>query len=338
MRTRPISVADRPADVLTIDVLSDVLRAVRLTGAAYFDFTLSSPWVAEAPPSRQLADLVMPGAERVIEYHVIVGGSCWGHAVGEPPIRLREGDLIVFPQGDAHVLSSAPGMRGPDNFASFVRKAAPLPLAYALGGGGADQAHILCCFLGCDERPYNPLLGALPRTLHLAAADAPAGTARLHSLMAMAMAEARDRTAGSQNVLARLSELMFVEAVRRYLSTLPDADTGWLAGLRDPVVGRALAAIHGDARDAWTVERLAREAGSSRSVLAERFAELTGQPPMQYLALWRMQLASRRLVDGDPIAAVADAVGYESEAAFSRAFKKLVGQSPAAWRRRREAR
>jgi AraC-like DNA-binding protein len=125
---------------------------------------------------------------------------------------------------------------------------------------------------------------------------------------------------------------MFVEAVRRYLATLPVAGTGWLAGLRDPIVGRALAAIHGDARDAWTVERLAREAGSSRSVFAERFAEMTGQPPMQYLALWRMQLAARQLVDGEPVAAVADAVGYESEAAFSRAFKKIVGQSPAAWR------
>lgn len=318
-----------------IDVLSDVLRAVRLTGAAYFDFTLTSPWVAEAPPSREIAGLVMPGAERVIEFHVIANGACWGHAIGDSPIRLGAGDLIIFPQGDSHVLSSQPGMRGPDNFATFVRKAEPLPLAYRVGGGGSETAHILCCFLGCDERPYNPLLGALPRTLHLPASDA--GAARLHSLMAMAMTEAHDRSAGAQNVLARLSELMFVEAVRRYLATLADVGHGWLAGLRDPIVGAALAAIHSRPSDPWTVERLAHEAGASRSVFAERFAAMTGQPPMQYVALWRMQLASRRLVDGDPVAAVADAVGYESEAAFSRAFKKIVGASPAAWRTARTA-
>jgi hypothetical protein len=180
-----------------IDVLSDVLGVVRLTGAAYFDFTLRTPWVAEAPASREIAGLVMPGAERVIEFHVVVSGACWGHAIGEPPIRLGAGDLIVFPQGDSHVLSSEAGMRGPDNFATFVRKAEPLPLAYTVGGGGAEGARILCCFLGCDERPYNPLLSALPKTIHLSAGDTQAGTARLHSLMAMAMVEARERTAGA---------------------------------------------------------------------------------------------------------------------------------------------
>jgi AraC-like DNA-binding protein len=149
----------------------------------------------------------------------------------------------------------------------------------------------------------------------------------------MAVKESGSARAGGENILARISELVFVEAIRRYLETLPSAETGWLAGLRDPVVGQALTALHGDPGSTWTVERLARLVGLSRSVLAERFTEMVGQPPMQYLALWRMQLASRLLAEGGQVASVAAAVGYESEAAFSRAFKKLVGQAPATWRR-----
>jgi AraC-like DNA-binding protein len=306
---------------------------VRLTGAVYFDFELSSPWVAEAPASREIADKVMPGAQRVIEYHVIARGTCWGHAVGEEPRRLREGDLIVFPQGDAHVLSSAPGMRAAPDMSAFARPTTPLPIMYELGGGGPERARVVCGFLGCDERPYNPLLEALPRVIHLSSAGPQGTTGWLDTLLHIAMKESGGARAGGENVLARISELMFVEVIRRYLETLAPAETGWLAGLRDPVVGQALAALHGDPREAWTVERLARLVGLSRSVFAERFTEVVGQPPMQYLALWRMQLAARLLLDGNQVAGVAGAVGYESEAAFSRAFKKLVGQAPATWRR-----
>ena len=318
---------------MTADVLSDVLRAVRLTGAVYFDFELSSPWVAEAPPSREIAAKVMPGAQRVIEYHLLARGACWGHVVGQEPMRLREGDLIVFPQGDAHVLSSAPGMRAAPDMSAFARPSTPLPIVYELGGGGPERARVVCGFLGCDERPYNPLLTALPTVIHLAAAGPHATIGWLGTLLNIAVKESGSARAGSENVLARLSELMFVEAIRRYLETLPPAQTGWLAGLRDPVVGQALSALHGQPSESWTVERLARLVGLSRSVFAERFTDMVGQPPMQYLALWRMQLASRLLVEGGQVAAVACAVGYESEAAFSRAFKKLVGQAPATWRR-----
>jgi AraC-like DNA-binding protein len=315
------------------DVLSDVLRAVRLTGAVYFDFELSSPWVVEAPPAREIVGKVMPGAQRVIEYHLIARGTGWGHAVGQEPLRLREGDLIVFPQGDAHVLSSAPGMRAAPDMEAFARASTPLPMFYELGGGGPERARIVCCFLGCDERPFNPLLTALPAVLHLSAADPNATTGWLGTLLSIAAKESGSGRAGSENVLGRLSELMFVETIRHYLETLPPAETGWLAGLRDPMVGQALAALHREPRQPWTVERLARVVGLSRSVLAERFTVMIGQPPMQYLALWRMQLASRLLLEGRPVAWVASAVGYESEAAFSRAFKKLVGRPPATWRR-----
>ena len=315
------------------DVLSDVLRAVRLTGAVYFDFELSSPWVLEAPPSREIVGKVMPGAQRMIEYHLIARGTGWGHAVGQEPLRLREGDLIIFPQGDAHVLSSAPGLRAAPDREAFARASTPLPMFYELGGGGPERARIVCCFLGCDERPFNPLLTALPAVLHLSAAGPNATTGWLGALLNMAAKESASGRAGGENVLGRLSELMFVETIRHYLETLPHAETGWLAGLRDPMVGQALAALHREPREPWTVEQLARAVGLSRSVLAERFTAMIGQPPMQYLALWRMQLASRFLLEGRQVAAVAGAVGYESEAAFSRAFKKLVGSPPATWRR-----
>jgi AraC-like DNA-binding protein len=318
---------------VSTDVLSDVLRAIRLTGAVYFDFELSAPWVAEAPPAREIAATVMPGAERVIEYHLIARGACWGQVVDQQPIRLNEGDFIVFPQGDAHILASAPGLRATPDMSLFARPITALPLVYELGGGGPDRARIVCCFLGCDERPFNPLLAALPRVIHLSAAAHDAATGWLATLLNIAVRESGSARAGSENILARLSELMFVEALRRYLEALPPTQTGWLAGVRDPVVGQALAAIHARPTEAWTVERLARLVGVSRSVLAERFTEMVGQPPMQYLALWRMQLASRLLAEGGQVAAVAAAVGYESEAAFSRAFKKLVGQAPATWRR-----
>jgi AraC-like DNA-binding protein len=317
------------------DVLSDVLRAVHLTGAVFFDFELSSPWVAEAPPAREIAARVMPGAQRVIEYHLIARGSCWGNAIGDEPVHLREGDLILFPQGDPHVLSSAPGMRAEPDLAVFARQSTPLPLVYEMGGGGEDRARVVCGFLGCDERPYNPLLTALPRVIHLSARGPNAVSGWLGTLVNLAVAESGARRPGGENVLARLSELMFVEMIRQYLETLPAAQRGWLSGLRDPVVGQALAAMHAEPAADWTVEGLARQAGVSRSVFAERFTAMVGQPPMQYLAMWRSQLASRLLADGQHVADVAGAVGYDSEAAFSRAFKKQVGRSPAAWRRER---
>jgi AraC-like DNA-binding protein len=317
---------------VSADVLSDVLSAVHLTGALYFDFDLSSPWVAETPAAREIASTVMPGAQRVIEYHLVARGECWGHAIGQPPMRLREGDLFVLPQGDAHVLSSAPGMRAAPDMSKFARPTTPLPLVYELGGGGPERARLVCGFLGLDERPFNPLLTALPPVIHLTGEESKAPSGWLVMLHNIAVSESGRARPGAENVLARLSELMFVEAVRRYLETLPAAETGWLAGLRDPVVGQALAELHGQPRERWTVEGLARVVGVSRSVLAERFTALLGQPPMQYLALWRMQLASRILAEGATVTEVATAVGYESEAAFSRAFKKLVGQAPAAWR------
>ncbi len=321
---------------VTGDVLSDVLRAIRLTGAAYFDFELTSPWVAEAPPASEISKIVMPDSDRVIEYHLIARGSCWGQLVGGEPARLREGDIIVFPQGDPHVLSSYPGMRSEPDMSAYVQRDGRLPFVFESGGGGPDGARVVCGFLGCDDRPFNPLLVALPKVIHLPAASSPS-TAWLRPVIESALNESRQDKAGSENVLARLSELMFVQVVREHLESLPPGEGGWLAALRDPVVGKSLLSLHGAPAKDWTLESLAREVGVSRSALADRFATTAGQPPMQYLTNWRMQLASRLLIEGAAVADVASKVGYDSEAAFSRGFKRIVGVPPSEWRRTRPA-
>ncbi|MCG3202055.1 MAG: IS5 family transposase IS4811 [Gammaproteobacteria bacterium] len=315
------------------DTLSDVLRTVRLTGAVFFDIDASSPWVAEAPPGRLLAPHVMPGAQHLIEYHVLTRGSCWAGLIDEPPARLEAGDVIVFPHGDAHVMSSAPGMRAPPDANTMPRPPhPPLPIKIRQGGGGPDGSRVICGFLGCDARPFNPLLATLPRVLHVS--EQP-GEDWLSHFVRFALREANQQSAGGECMLARMSELMFVEVVRRYLNSLPPDQTGWLAGLRDRHVGRALSLLHERPAHSWTLDGLARQAGTSRSVLAERFQHFVGQPPMHYLTHWRMQVAAGLLVRGtSTVAGVATEVGYDSEAAFSRAFKKVVGVAPATWRRR----
>lgn len=323
---------------MSTDVLSDVLRAVRLTGAVYFSVEASAPFAAEALPARQVAPHVMPGAEHVLEYHLVTHGSCWGGIVGEEPMLLREGDIIVFPQGDPHILSSSPGMRGRSSLDDYRRPAgSQLPFLMRDGGGG-ERTQIVCGFVGCDARPFNPLLSTLPRTLRVNARD---GGGWLQALAELAVAESSGPRTGGECVLARASELMFVEVIRRYVASLPAEQTGWLAGLRDPFVGRALAALHDGPAKPWTVESLAREAALSRSALAERFTHLVGEAPMQYLTRWRMQLAATLLRSRNvSVFEAAVEVGYASEAAFSRAFKKVVGVPPAAWRagRREELR
>jgi len=312
------------------DPLSDVLRAVRLTGAVFFKVNASAPWVAEAPPARELAPHIMPGVEHVIEYHVITHGSCWSGLVDGPAVRLRPGDVIVFPHGDAHVMSSAPGMRAePDRESARLAAQGRLPLALSLCGGGADTARVVCGFLGCDARPFNPLLAALPRVLHLSSGDAPV----LRHLVELAVTESTHAEPGGHCVLSHLSELLFVEVVRRYLRSLPLESIGWLAGVRDPQIGLALQHLHERPARAWTLEDLAKECALSRSTLAERFALLVGTPPMQYLAKWRIQLAASLLrTTQSSLAEIAERVGYGSEAALSRAFKRLVGIAPAHYR------
>jgi len=206
-----------------------------------------------------------------------------------------------------------------------------------LDGGGRDKTTIVCGFLGCDARPFNPLLAALPRIIQmrgLAQESSWVGT-----FLRSVVEESNRKRPGGEAVLERMSEMLFVEVLRRYVDSMPADATGWLAGMRDASVGRALAVMHDRPAHAWTIERLGEEVGLSRSSLHERFVHFIGQPPMQYLAAWRMQLAAASLRDTDAkVIEVALHVGYENEAAFSRAFRRAVGESPAAWRRERRAR
>jgi AraC-like DNA-binding protein len=328
------------------DTLSDLLRAVRLRGAIFFHVQASAPWVVEAPQARDVIPGVLPGVDHMMEFHVVARGSCWAAVVGQEPIRLEEGDVVLFPQGDGHVMSSAPGMRSPgvDTEVFFTPGPRELPFAVTAGDGSlaardgsGDGATLICGFLGCDARPFNPLLASMPRALRVpgVAAD---GRSWIASFLSLVVDESSRRQPGGEAVLERMSEMLFVEVLRRYVDALPADQTGWLAGMRDPAVGRALGLLHGRPAEAWTLERLADEAAVSRSTLHERFALLLGQPPMQYLAQWRMQLAAARLRDTDAkVIDVAMDVGYENEAAFARAFRRTVGESPAAWRRARRA-
>lgn len=318
-----------------MDALSEVLKLVRLGGAVFLDGAMTAPWAVRSPPSRVFAaQLALPHDEQVIEYHLVVQGSCWIRVGNDEPLRLEEGDLAMLPHGEAHVLSDEPhprtiGDAGDMRLPPFGEICTP-----RYGGGGA-LTRLACGYLALDPKPCRSLLAALPRVLRIDARDSEVG-GWLRTFMRMRLVERSEDRPGGASVLGKLSELMFVEAIRRYVETLPEGQSGWLAALRDPFVGKSLALIHASPAKPWSVEGLARAVGLARSSLAERFTQLIGQPPMQYLTQWRLTLAGHLLQStGSAAALVAEQVGYDSEAAFSRAFKREFGMPPAAWRRGR---
>jgi AraC-like DNA-binding protein len=315
-----------------MDPLSDVLRAVRLNGAFFYVVEAMEPWSASVAPARELVPRVLPGAEHLMAYHIVTAGSCWMGCDGEEQVLLEAGDAIVFPHGDAHFASARQGQRvDPARYSAAPRRALD---TIRLGANSGRPVSLVCGFLGCDARPYNPLLSALPRSMHVR------GMAGgwLAEFPRQVVAEAWQTRAGGATMLTRMAELMFVEVVRRYTEELSPRQAGWLAGLRDPVVAPALAALHARPAHGWTLAELARAATTSRTVLSERFSQTVGLAPMQYLTEWRLQLAAEQLATGSrKVAAVGADVGYESEAAFSRAFKRTTGYAPAAWRRMRQA-
>jgi AraC-like DNA-binding protein len=272
----------------------------------------------------------------MIAYHIVTEGHCYANIIGGASIAVEACEVIVFTRGDPHVMSSAPGMRA-NPFTPGVIDAATrgqLPFFINFGGEGHPSAKLVCGFLACDAQPFNPLFENLPRVIKVRYSTN-SRPGRLGQLIHLALTESANKRMGGESFLAKLSELMFIEVVRQHLETLPAEETGWLAGLRDPNIGKALSVIHGNLAQNWTIEQLAKQVGLSRSVLAERFATVVGVPPMQYLARWRMQVASGLLSGSrNNMATIATEIGYGSEAAFSRAFKKMVGMSPSAWRSR----
>lgn len=317
-----------------MDALSKVLKTIRLTGAAFFESELKAPWSIMAPSSCAIADALMPEADHVVPYHLIVAGGCAVKLLDGPSIDLAAGDVVLFPNGDRHILSGMPQFGPlsvtPEDLTKLLLRGKITPIR---GGGDGAATAIICGFFACDRRLSAPILDGLPRMLRVSLCDDP-GAMWLRSSVHFSVAETARPHAAAQTV-AKLSELVFVETIRRYIEDLPDSQTGWLAGLRNPHAAKALALLHGRPEHPWTVEALAREVGVSRTVLAERFMHYLGQPPIQYLTKWRLSLAADRLRDGSTsIGRVAEHVGYASEASFTRAFKREFGLPPATWRRK----
>jgi AraC-like DNA-binding protein len=336
-----------------MDVLSNVLRVVRLSGAIFFAGEFTAPWALESPPPKVLAPVILPRAECFTIFHVLAEGKCWVKAKGERPIQMTAGDVLVLPRGDEHVMASDLSL-DPTPMKILVPQAPWPGMPPLTHGGGGEVARFVCGFLHCDQK-FNPLFGSLPKVLRVRSLE---GDVMLESGGAESLPPNQlvpfhagmwlnttiyylikeVQTPGSQMMLARLAELMFVEVLRLYMQNLAPDQKGWLAGLNDPHVNRAISLLHAQPARAWTVEDLARVVGVSRSALADRFTDLIGESPIRYLTGWRMHLAKQLLSEGEhSLAEIAERVGYESEYAFNRAFKRQVGRPPAAWRKKTSA-
>ena len=314
-----------------MDALSDVLRVLRLTGGVFLDARFTAPWCVRSRAEQEDWQPFMAAPAQVIGYHYVVSGRVEVKVEGEPAVTVSGGELVMLPHNHEHLLGSAVDLPVIDgNQLTSVRDASGfVQMRY---GGGGDPAHIVCGFIGL-ESARHPLIDSLPSVLKLSVTGNPAREWISSSFRYAAQEVAAGRT-GSGTVLSKLSELLFVEAIRGYVETLPRERTGWLAGLRDPVVSRALSAIHSRLAPPWTADALANPAFLSRSAFADRFTALIGMPPMRYLTLWRMQVAAQRLRETHTsLAQIAAEVGYDSEAAFARAFKREFNVTPAAWRR-----
>ena len=315
-----------------MDALSDALRVLRLTGAIFLDAEFTAPWCVVSQSGHPVSPALSSGPNMVF-FHVLTEGRCKARLLGGgETLELAAGDLIMLPRDDSHLLGSDLHL-APTLSDTLVQPAADGELLRIDHGGGGEKTRFVCGFLSCDERLCGPILESLPRILRVPLGDGPA-TAWLTRLLHAGIRESSAPRPGGETVLAKLSELLFVEALRRYIELLPEQETGWLAGLRDRFVGRALALMHGRPGHAWTVDELAESVGLSRSSLAQRFTDIIGQAPIQYLTRWRLTIAAQRLRNENAsLARIADDSGYDSEAAFNRAFKRALGATPAAWRR-----
>lgn len=323
------------SDVLPLsrDILSDILRLIRFSGAIDLRAEFSAPWIIETSPWSDFADAIQPYTKHIVPFHIIAQGECWVQALDGTRKALSQGDIIIFPHGDSHILGDHL-----DQKPVLVNELLPLPpwneplfLRY---GGGGEITQVVCGFLQCEEPLLHPFLKTLPALMHIQAFADPS-TPLLETGVRCLIQETNCFRSGSACLLTRLVELMFIEILRNYTQYSPDQQVGWLSALNDPVVGQALESIHADPAHSWTVSELADQIGVSRSALATRFTQMVGQPPMKYLTYWRLQLASQQLQHSDDsIAKIAIQVGYESEAAFNRAFKRYVGVPPGTWRDR----
>jgi AraC-like DNA-binding protein len=314
-----------------MDALSQTLRVVHLVGAIFINAKFTAPWCYRSQRADSVASLLEPGAERVVIFHLITEGECYVEMDDQPPLRLVAGDAVIFPHGDAHLMTSQPGLPpAKGSRLDVVLSRRPRQLTY--GGGGA-ATRLLCGYLACEAKLAKMLLAGLPSVVRVNVRGSNAG-AWLESSVRYALAEARSPRPGGAGVLAKLAEVLFIEVLRLYMHEQAEGRRGWLAGVNDRIVGAALSALHKYPAQAWSLEELARVAGTSRSVLAERFQHLVGSAPMQYLTQWRMMLAANLLRHSNtPLAHIAEGVGYQTDTAFIRAFRREFGAPPATWRR-----
>jgi AraC family transcriptional regulator, alkane utilization regulator len=313
------------------DVLSDILRVFRVTGAAMLRADFSAPWGCDTPPASAIAGLLHPGATRLIIFHIVAEGSCWVEVDGEERCMLHEGDIVGFPHGHAHRMG-----RGEVELVPIISLFPPAPwaeLPVLTHGGNGERTRVVCVYLHCDLLLFDPFLASLPTLLVARRDEGPSGR-WFEANMRYLVAEADKGRPGTSCLMARLTELLFIEILRRHMAQLRVEEVGWLAALNDRYTCRALKVLHTKPFVEWTVETLAREVGLSRSALVRRFQKLLKMSPIRYLAMWRLHLAAQAMREGrDNIAAIAERVGYRSEEAFSRAFKRQFGSSPAAWRK-----
>ncbi|WP_374379957.1 cupin domain-containing protein [Dongia sp.] len=322
------------------DVLSDVLRHVRLTGSLQFCFFASGAWKTDDKPSlsnmaQKSVAAKAAGAIGTIPFHILVDGQCWMKLEGRH-IDLMAGDVVAFPFGTGHQLGAGSDDGGDD--CPMITPVADLPpkpwrdmptLQYGSGGPGV---RILCGYLQCDAMSFDPLRQALPSLLHVRT-RADADAAWLRAAIAQIVAEFDQPRSGGAVILERLTEVTFIELLRHQMQVAASTDTGWLAALADPALGRCLTLIHEDPTFDWSVEKLAAQSGLSRSALADRFDAVLGIAPMRYVRAWRLSLARSALRSGNKgVSAIAFEAGYGTEAAFNRAFARAFGLPPAAWR------
>lgn len=318
-----------------LDAFSEILNGVRLKGAMFFNAEFSAPWGFASPPSYCLAPRLVPGAEHLIIYHFVIEGSAYAQLEGGGLVGIDAGDIVIFPHGDAHRMVSNPQSQLQE-IAAILPRLQSRDLGLVRAGGGGELTRFVCGYLACEPHLFRPILSGLPPMITVnIRAD---GSGRwLENCIRHLVEEADAGRPGSEAMLSKLSEALFVDTLRRYLAKLPDDQTGWLAGARDPVVGKSLAILHSRVNQQWTIAQLAREVGLSRSALAERFSRYLAEPPMTYLTRWRLQLAARSLMSTSrSVAQIAAEVGYESEAAFNRAFKREFGVPPARFRKERK--
>ena len=315
-----------------MDVLSEVLKAVKLDGALFYNAEYSAPWCSLSPASRIMAPFLGPNARHIILYHLVIEGQGYAHIEGDAQhVPLNAGDIVVFPHGHPHVMGNGAPVRTIDN-SQELQKILSQGLKVSRLGGGGEVTKFICGYMACDPQLSQIFLGGLPSIFKVQIRNDASGQ-WLENSIRYSVADTNGISPGREAVLAKLSEVLFVETLRRYIAVLPADQTGWLAGIRDAEVGKALALLHRKPAHPWTIAGLASEVGVSRSVLAERFRRFLSETPIAYLTRWRLQLGAQLLkTTNSSVLQIAAEVGYESEASFNRAFKRKFGLPPARFR------